>query len=179
MYKKYSEEVITALQMIDTDSADLAINTVRHALIAGKCVFLLGNGGSAATASHMTVDWQKGVANAIKNNIHVDCLTDNIPLLTAYSNDESYETALGSILRGKASRDDLVIFISGSGESKNILHAAKIAQEIGCDTLSLTGFAGGELCKMTRINLNVPSNSMQVIEDIHAMFGHMVLKSFA
>lgn len=179
MYKTYSEEVISTLQKIEIDSADIAIETVKQAIVANKCIYILGNGGSAATASHMTVDWQKGVAKSIDKNIHVDCLTDNIPLLTAYANDESYETALGSILRGKAAKGDLVIFISGSGESKNILHAARVAQEIGCVTLSLTGFEGGQLCKMTSLNLNVPSRNMQVIEDIHAMFGHMVLKSFA
>ena len=178
MFLNYIEDLLLTLKKVSSSDADQAIQVVKDAIDTSKSIFLAGNGGSSATASHITVDWQKGIGTFLQKNIHVDCLTDNVPMLTAYSNDSSYVTALGSILEGKSKPGDLLIAISGSGDSENIIHAADVGKKLGCIILSLTGFDGGRLKSKSDYNLNVPSNNMQIIEDIHAMFGHMVLKSY-
>jgi D-sedoheptulose 7-phosphate isomerase len=178
MFDHYLKELVETLGHVSSTDADQAIQVVRDAFLDSKSIFIAGNGGSSATASHITVDWQKGIGKILKRSIHVDCLTDNVPLLTAYSNDESYVTALGSILKGKSKPGDLLITISGSGNSQNIIHLVDVGKKLGCTIMSLTGFDGGQLKNKSDFNLNVPSSNMQIIEDIHGMFGHMVLKSY-
>ena len=179
MFSNYIAELGKALDSLSSTSFDHAISLVRDKVTASKNIFIAGNGGSSATASHVTVDWQKGLGLLLEKQIHVDCLTDNVPLLTAYSNDLSYEVALGKILASKAKSDDLLVLFSGSGKSKNIIFAAQEAKRLGVTVLSLTGFDGGELKPVSDLNVNVPSTNMQIIEDIHGVFGHMVLRSFS
>lgn len=178
MFADYLSELTDTLASMNPKEVDEAINLVRERVLQAKSIFVAGNGGSSATASHISVDWQKGLGSMLKQGIHVDCLTDNVPLLTAFSNDLSYEVALGKILEGKAKPGDLLVLVSGSGRSPNVLYAAKESKRIGITVLSLTGFDGGVLRGISDFNLNVPSQNMQIIEDIHGMFGHMVLRSF-
>lgn len=137
-------------------------------------VFTCGNGGSWATASHMVCDFAKNTRTPGQKRLRMICLGDNIPSLTAYANDEDYneifaEPALGLIRTG-----DVLIAISGSGNSPNILKAVEVARQTGATTLGLTGYDGGELAKQVDHVLVVPSDSIEMIEDFHLVVDHLL-----
>jgi D-sedoheptulose 7-phosphate isomerase len=137
-------------------------------------IFLLGNGGSAATASHLACDLGKGTVAPGRKRMKVMSLTDNLPLITAWANDTQYEDIFAEQLAHFISSGDLVMGISGSGKSKNVLNALKLAKECGALTIGLTGFDGGEMKDMVDYCLIVPSTNMQQIEDCHLIITHLI-----
>lgn len=138
----------------------------------GGTIFILGNGGSAATASHFACDLAKGTQRPGVRPFRVIALTDNVPLMTAWGNDSSYEHIFAEQLRPLVQSGDVVIGISGSGNSPNVLEAMRIAKEAGAQTIGWTGFRGGKLKALVDICVLVPSHSMEQIEDVHLILEH-------
>jgi len=141
-------------------------------------IFIFGNGGSAATASHFACDLNKGVSYGKEKRFRVMCLNDNLPTLLAYANYVSYDDVFVEQLKNFMKKDDLVIGISGSGNSENVLKAIKYANEHSGKTFGLTGYDGGKLRKMAQKVLVVNSDDMQKIEDAHLILFHCVMQWF-
>ncbi|MDD5593430.1 MAG: SIS domain-containing protein, partial [Candidatus Margulisbacteria bacterium] len=140
----------------------------------GRHIFIMGNGGSAATASHFVCDLAKGTRVPGKKHFKVIGLTDNIPLLTAWSNDTSYKDVFRSQLENMLEKGDLVIIFTGGGRSPNVLAAARFARQMGAKTISFTGLGGGPIKKLSDICLMAPSNNMERIEDMHLILQHLI-----
>lgn len=141
----------------------------------GKCVYMLGNGGSASTASHFACDLGKGTAKWLPGDarrFHVIALTDNTPLITAWANDSSYDDIFAEQLRNLVKPDDVVMAISGSGNSPNVVKALELALREGAYTIGLAGFRGGKMKPLCHTCLVVPSERMEVIEDVHMATCH-------
>jgi D-sedoheptulose 7-phosphate isomerase len=141
---------------------------------AGRMIFLFGNGGSAALASHFACDLGKGTVNGNGKRFHVLALTDNVPLMTAWANDSNYEDIFAEQLSNFVRRDDVAFAISGSGNSPNVLRALEVARTAGAITVGLTGFRGGKMRAFCDHCVIVPSENMQIIEDLHLCVAHAV-----
>jgi len=140
----------------------------------GRAIFVCGNGGSASTASHFVCDMVKGASYGRAARFRIQALTDSIPTITAYSNDVSYDHVFVEQLRNFARPDDVLIAISGSGNSPNVLRAVEYANSIGCYTIGLSGRDGGQLAPVSRLSIHVPEPHMGRIEDAHLHICHMI-----
>lgn len=140
----------------------------------GNNIYIMGNGGSASTASHFTCDFNKGLSYKKDIRFKMICLNDNIATMLAYSNDLGYENVFVEQLKNFLKKDDVVIGISGSGNSKNILNAIEYANELGAKTVGLTGFDGGKLKNIVDVSIHADVNNMQVAEDVHMTICHML-----
>lgn len=150
------------------------VEVLLSANYVGSTVFIVGNGGSAATASHFASDLAKGTITPGRPRLRVAALTDNVPLMTAWSNDVAYEDVFAEQLRGLMRRGDVLIAFSCSGNSPNVLKAAELARQIGGVTLGFCGFGGGRLSELVDIPVVVPSQCMEQIEDVHLTLCHVV-----
>ena len=165
------------IQRLEQDGFDTGIRVVRAAFDAGRQIITCGNGGSAYTASHYITDWNKMVHLATGRKLRGISLCDNIGLVTAYANDIAFDEIFAGQLKVLLEPGDLVIAISGSGNSRNVVKAIEYANEAGADTLAVVGFDGGALKRIAKHSVWVPSFDMQLCEDLHLMFGHMVMKT--
>jgi D-sedoheptulose 7-phosphate isomerase len=143
----------------------------------GRGVYLFGNGGSAALASHLACDLGKGTVNGHPKRFRVIAFTDNVPLMTAWANDARYEDIFAEQLKNFVRPRDVVFAISGSGNSPNVLNALRVARREGAINIGLTGFHGGLLRGLCDICMIVPSDNMQVIEDLHLSIAHALFTS--
>ena len=168
----YLDEVSNILHQLPQDQIAEIIRTLELARMDGKHIFLIGNGGSAATASHFATDIGKGASYGKPVRFKVVALTDSMSTITAYANDVGYEVIFAEQLRNLAQPGDVLVTISGSGTSPNIIRAIEAAQGIGLDVVSLTGFEGGVSGPMSDIHINVPSDHMGRIEDVHMALCH-------
>ena len=141
-------------------------------------VYCIGNGGSASTASHFANDFNKGLAFYTSKKFHFNCLSDNIPTITAIANDISYDEIYRYQLKDILKPNDIILAISGSGNSDNIINAVKYARLCKNKIIGLTGFDGGRLIKLSDISLHVPIDNMQIVEDIHLMYDHLLMALF-
>lgn len=148
--------------------------TLLRAHDKGRMIYLFGNGGSAALASHFACDLGKGTANGTGKRFRVLALTDNVPLMTAWSNDSKYEDIFAEQLSNFIQRDDIAFAISGSGNSPNVLRALRLARDAGAITVGLTGYKGGKMKELCDQCMIVPSDNMQIIEDLHLCVAHAV-----
>jgi D-sedoheptulose 7-phosphate isomerase len=162
---------------LDENAFQAGIELIREKFDAGKKIITCGNGGSAYTASHYITDWNKMVNLATGKKFRGFSLCDNIGVITAFGNDLSYDEIFSGQLKAILDEGDLVIAISGSGNSPNVLKAVEYANANGGDTLAVVGYDGGKLLPLARQHILVPSFDMQICEDIHLMFGHMVMKA--
>jgi len=153
------------------------INLINVSFKSKKNIFVCGNGGSAYNASHFITDWNKMVYLRTGKRFKGISLCDNIGLITAYSNDVSYEQIFEGQLNSLFNKGDLVIGISVSGNSKNVIKALNFCNKNGGISASITGYDGGKIKRISKYNVNVPSYDMQICEDIHLMIGHMVMKN--
>jgi len=176
--RNYIYEHQKVLERLNENSLQAAINMVGRAFKAGKKIVTCGNGGSASTASHYITDWAKMINLATNEKFRGVSLVDNVGLITAYGNDLSYEEVFSGQCKALLDEGDLLIAVSGSGNSPNILSALRQADEMGAHTLGILGYDGGEAAKIAHHSFIVPSFDMQVCEDIHLMFGHMVMKTY-
>lgn len=140
-------------------------------------IFVMGNGGSAATASHLACDINKGCCFALAKKFKMLCLNDNLPTLMALANDVGYEVVFVEQLKNFFRRGDLVIGISGSGNSPNVLHAISYARDNGGETIGLSGFAGGRLADLVDTPFVAPVDDMQKVEDVHVIVTHMLMQA--
>ena len=148
---------------------------IHSAWLDGRFVFICGNGGSASIASQMVVDIVKGASLRKAARFKMIGLTDSIATITAYANDEGYETVFEEPLRNFARPGDLVMGISGSGNSPNILRAVEWATDHDMTTWGVTGFDGGQLQQMAGHNLHVASTDMGLVESVHLVAFHWIL----
>lgn len=162
------------IQGIDVAKVQQAIGLFKEARANGKRIFVFGNGGSASTASHFACDIVKGASFGRDSKFKIMALTDSLPTMTAYSNDVSYDVVFLEQLKNFAEPGDLVMGISGSGNSPNVLRAMEYANSIGCKTMALTGRDGGKLGPLAQLDINVREPHMGRIEDAHMIVCHMI-----
>lgn len=172
--KRYFRNIAAVLLNLPAEGIAQTVKALEGARDEGGRVFIFGNGGSAATASHFVCDLVKGTVQSGKPRLQAFALNDNMPLFSAYANDLSYETVFAEPLASLGEVGDIAIGISASGESANVLRAMDVARERGLVTVGLTGFQGGRLKDKVDICIIVPSNSMQQIEDIHLIILHAI-----
>jgi D-sedoheptulose 7-phosphate isomerase len=174
--RMYFDELQAVLSMVDGTAVRRVIDALLDARRAARNVFILGNGGSAATASHFACDLGKGVLGTDGRRFKVVALTDNVPMLTAWANDTDYERVFAEQLDNLVQPRDVVVAISGSGNSPNVLRAMELARERGATTIGFTGFQGGFLKHLCDICVVVPCNKMDQIEDTHHALQHLVCR---
>jgi D-sedoheptulose 7-phosphate isomerase len=172
--KAYLDEMRTTLTKLPLETIEQIVQVLKSARAQKKQVFLFGNGGSAATASHLAVDLTKGTIAPDKPRLRAIALTDNVPLISAWANDTSYEDIFSQQLQNQVEPGDVVIGISGSGRSPNVLKALKLAKSVGATTIGLTGFDGGKMKDLVDLCVMVPGNSIEQVEDVHLMLGHVI-----
>lgn len=154
------------------------IDVLHNARMQGSQVFIMGNGGSASTASHFVCDLAKNTRHDDLPHFRVIGLTDNMAIFSAYANDEGYASVFSQQLANLIRPNDIVIGISASGNSQNVLNAIEEARKHnGVTTIGFTGFDGGRLGQMVHINIHVKSNIIEHVEDIHLMLEHMIVKT--
>ncbi|GAB4475200.1 MAG: SIS domain-containing protein [Anaerolineae bacterium] len=173
----YLDELRQVLRGLPTGPLAEAVALLRQARLQGRTVFVFGNGGSAATASHMVCDLGKNTRRAGLPPVRIVGLNDNMPGFSAYANDEGYDSVFAEPLRALARPGDIVIAISGSGRSPNVIRAVQAARELGLTTVGLTGFAGGRLKDLVDVCIIVPSEDMQYIEDAHLVINHILTRA--
>jgi D-sedoheptulose 7-phosphate isomerase len=159
------------------ESIDRIASILLGAYDAGHMVYLFGNGGSAALASHFACDLGKGTLNGSGKRFRVLALTDNVPLMTAWANDSGYEDIFAEQLANLVRPEDVAFAISGSGNSPNVLRALAVARAAGAITLGLSGFQGGKMKELCDVCMVVPSDNMQIIEDLHVCAAHALFTS--
>ena len=166
---------VTIDKISKLDLSDL-MNVLVDAKESEKQIFIMGNGGSSATASHYVCDFNKGISMNQDKKFKFICLNDNIPSLMAYANDLSFEDIFVEQLKSFYQKGDIVIGISGSGNSMNVLKAIDYANENGGVTVGLTGYSGGKLIEMAQHNVHIPIDDMQIAEDLHMVLDHCMMK---
>jgi D-sedoheptulose 7-phosphate isomerase len=178
--RQYFDELRGVAADLPHDSINRIATELLRANESGRMVYLFGNGGSASLASHFACDLGKGTVycNGGKR-FRVLALTDNIPTMTAWANDSSYEDIFAEPLRNFVQPKDIAFAISGSGNSKNVLHALQVARGAGALTIGISGFQGGEMKSLCDICVVVPSDNMQIIEDLHLSMAHSIFRIVA
>ena len=170
----YRDREIEQWQALDLAALDKMAQAIETAEKNGKQVFVMGNGGSAATASHIATDWSKTAERKGRRLIRCMSLNDNVPFMTAIANDLGYDEVFVRQLENLLDRDDVVVIISGSGNSPNVLKAARFAKKKGAVTIGMTGFSGGKLRKLVDVCLHINSDQYGVIEDLHMAAGSIL-----
>ena len=176
--KRYVDDLAKVLADLPIDAIGRAMELLESAHESGRRVFIVGNGGSAATASHMANDLVWGLAQLGKPVFRAMALSDNVALITAISNDRSYAEVFALQLEALADKGDVLVAISGSGNSANVVRAAEVAKEKGMRIIGFLGMGGGKLAKMVDIPILVPSSDYGPIEDIHMMLDHLMIGYF-
>jgi D-sedoheptulose 7-phosphate isomerase len=172
--QRYRAHVTGTLELIDAGKVAQAIQFLREARDQGRHIFVCGNGGSASTASHFACDIVKGASYQQNKRFRIMALTDSLPTLTAYSNDVGYECVFAEQLKNFAEHGDVVMAISSSGNSLNVVRAIEYANSIGCHTIALSGGDGGKLGPLAQLNIHVKEPHMGRIEDAHMIVCHMI-----
>jgi len=175
-YMEYWKELQNSIDSLDHQKIYLAQSMIVECAKRGNTIFTAGNGGSASTAEHASCDIGKGMSIKTERKFPVISLMSNLSLNSAWSNDESYEEALAKILQSLGKKKDLIILISGSGNSRNILNAAQIAKDLEIMIIAMTGFDGGKLAKYADLEIRTQSNDMQIVENMHLAILHSMLK---
>lgn len=178
-FQDYAKQHFNALQCIDLDEVEIAVRTICETIVCDGIIWVIGNGGSASTATHASCDLSKGLSLSIGRPVRSFSLLDSQATFTAWSNDSSYEEALMNSCKVNLRDGDCLIAISGSGNSANILRAVEYANLREIPVISLIGFDGGLLGKITKTSLIVKSNDMQVIENTHLTIVHWFLKAIS
>lgn len=173
----YILELQNTLMQLPTARIQEAIDLLVEARTERRQVFIMGNGGSASTASHFVCDLAKNTRNPELPNFRVIGLTDNMAIFSALANDEGYENVFAQQLASFVEADDIVIGISASGNSANVLNAIELGNKVGARTIGMTGFDGGQLRKMVDIDIHIPSDCIEHVEDIHLMLEHLICKA--
>ena len=173
--KDYIRREIETINALDIDSINDVMNLLEETRLNGKTVYVFGNGGSSATASHYQNDFNKGISEHIEQKYNFQCLNDNVATLMAIANDIGFEEVFRFQLKGHLKPGDVIFAISGSGNSKNVLNAVKYAKEQGNKVMGVTGYDGGELDRISDYHLRADVNSMQITEDVHMIFDHLIM----
>jgi len=173
----YFLDVGSVLRSLPFALIDRVTDALWQAYLEDRAVYVFGNGGSAALASHCACDLGKGTVVNGNRRFRVLALTDNVPLMTAWANDACYDDVFAEQLTPLINKADVALAISGSGNSPNVLKALHVARELGAFNIGLTGFQGGKMKPLCDLCVVVPSDNMQVIEDLHVSVSHSVFIS--
>jgi D-sedoheptulose 7-phosphate isomerase len=176
-FNDYLARLNKIIEQVDFDTLEKVVTMLITAFKLGKTVYVCGNGGSAATASHMQADFTFFVRYFTKFRPKYIALTDNVPIITAVGNDTSFHNIFKEQLMGKFEKNDVLICISASGNSENVIRAAEYANGIGGHTIAFVGFAGGKLNEVSKISLYTPNpkGDYGPIEDMHMIFNHVIV----
>ena len=174
----YYEREKKAIDSLDRKEINDTMNALMDAYERGATVYVMGNGGSSATASHMVCDFNKGTCYELDKKFKFVCLNDNIPILMAIANDDSFENVFVYQLKDRLKKEDVVLAISGSGNSHNVIKAVDYAKEVGATIIGVTGYSGGKLRQKADFFLHVPVDDMQITEDLHMGFDHLIMQIF-
>src|SRR5277367_6366253 len=176
--KEYIHGLKQILDQLPLKPIEEILRAIEQAQTERRQIFVIGNGGSAATASHMMNDLSKGTlghkGDAPWPRLRVIALTDNVSLMTAWANDTDYTHVFSEPLKNLAERGDVLIAISASGNSPNIIAAVETAKQIGVKVIGLAGFTGGKLAKLAEICFVVPSDGYGPVEDVHMILDHII-----
>lgn len=172
----YFEKEKAVLDSICKEDLNILMNLLMDARDNGNNIFIMGNGGSAATASHYVCDFNKGISYGKEKMFKFICLNDNIPTMMAYANDMSYADVFVGPLKNFMQAGDIVIGISGSGNSENVVRAIKYANENAGVSVGITGYNGGKIKELSKYNVHVPVDDMQIAEDLHMVLDHCMMK---
>ncbi len=175
MIEDYLHREAEVLKKLDVDAIDKAVTLLEKTRKKQAFIYIFGNGGSASTASHFLCDFNRGVSEKTKMKYRFCCLNDNTAALLAIANDFGYEYVFVKQLEHRLCKNDVVVAISGSGNSENVIHAVQYAKKCGNKVIGLTGYDGGRLKRMSDISLHVPVDDMQIAEDIHLVFDHLMM----
>lgn len=176
--REYIELEKAVLSELDVEQINAALELLEECMERECTIYVFGNGGSSATASHFQNDFNKGVSEHTEKKFRFQCLNDNVPTMMAVANDIGFDEVFRFQLKGKLNTEDVIMAISGSGNSKNVLNAVEYAKEKGCKIIGLTGFNGGKLKELSDVSLHAPVNSMQITEDVHMIFDHLMMSVF-
>ncbi len=175
--RNYISSLQNTLDHLDVESIDQVIAILQVARLNRRQIFIMGNGGSASTASHFVCDLVKNTRAPGYPDFRVINLSDNMAILSAYANDEGYENVFAQQLASFVQPDDVVIAISTSGNSPNVLKAVRLANQRGALTIGFTGFNGGQLASLVALDMHVPSRIIEHIEDVHLMLEHLICQN--
>jgi D-sedoheptulose 7-phosphate isomerase len=173
-FSNYFDKVIETLGKVDIKPINKFIDRIYECYNKGNTVYIFGNGGSAATASHVAGDFMKGISYGLEKKFKVVCLNDNIPAMTAIANDLDYDEVFYEQLKTYLKKDDVVVGISGSGNSANVIKALNYAKELGSTIAGFCGYKGGKLKDLADILIYAPVNDMEITEDIHIIIFHAI-----
>jgi D-sedoheptulose 7-phosphate isomerase len=176
--RDYLDRLVTTLERLPADAIESLSDLLYRAYVDGKQVFILGNGGSASTASHMACDLGKNTIGPNMRRFRIMSLNDNIPLLTALSNDLGYENMFAEQLQNLIQPGDVLIVLSGSGNSPNVLRAMEYARSQSAEVAALLGFGGGRAMELADLNVLVDSDDYGVVEDAHLIINHILVEHF-
>jgi len=172
--QRYKDELLHAIESFDLEKVGQAIQILAQARNEGRRIFVCGNGGSASTASHFATDLVKGASYGRTSRFRILALTDPMPTISAYSNDVGYESVFVEQLKNFAERGDILVAISSSGNSPNVLRAVEYGNSIGCETIALTGQKGGQLGPLAQLEIQISHPHTGRIEDLHMVVLHMI-----
>ncbi|MBW1696682.1 MAG: SIS domain-containing protein [Deltaproteobacteria bacterium] len=175
--KQYLHGLMAVFEDLNLDCFEAIVSSLLDAYHNQAAIFVMGNGGSAATASHFATDINKGCCWDLDKKFKMICLNDNISTLMAWANDMTYDAVFVQQMKNFFTQGDLVIGISGSGNSENVLNAIRYAKKNGGLTIGLSGFNGGNLAKLVDISLVTEAEDMQKVEDVHLIVVHMIMQA--
>jgi phosphoheptose isomerase len=171
-FGNYSNEISECLSRVSRPALERAMLILRHTIDAGNEIFVAGNGGSSAIAEHLICDFTKGTYVSQEKRVKVTSLTSNVPLFTALANDCGYEHVFSRQLEFKAKHGDVLILVSSSGNSPNIVKSAEFAKANGIMTIGFTGFDGGRLAQICDVSIHIDIANYGIVEDCHHMLMH-------
>ncbi len=176
-FSEYFKRLAETLDKVDTEAIEKMAGMLLNAREEGNTIFIFGNGGSGATASHVTGDFLKGISYQLDKRFRVQCLNDNDSGMMAISNDLSYEEIFIEQLKVFLRKDDLVIGISGSGNSANVVKAMQYAKTEGAKTIAFCGYKGGKIRELADLVVHAPVQDMEITEDVHIIIFHALKQS--
>ena len=176
---KHLDGLASVLTSMPVDKLSETIKMLDQARSEDRQVLIAGNGGSASTASHMAADLMKTVAQNGGRSFRIIALTDNVPLMTAFGNDVGFDEIFSGQLSVLGREGDVLVVISGSGNSANIVKAVKAARDAGIHTIGFLGMGGGTVAKMVDVSVIVPSSEYPYIEDVHLALNHLIASYFS
>ena len=174
----YREDVIRLCQTLDTDSVEKAAKLLLEAYEGRKKIFVAGNGGSAGTANHFSCDFSKNAVKSDTARPKVISLSANIEVVTALGNDYCYGDIFVQQLKNLMDDGDVILLISASGNSENVIRAAEYVQSRKGKVIGMTGFSGGKLKELSNVSLHIPCNSYEQAEDLHMILTHILVCCF-
>lgn len=173
-FKEYFEKVADIVGKLDNKTMEVLANVLIECYNKNGTVYIMGNGGSGGTASHVCGDYSKAISMGLPKRFKIISLNDNMPGIMAIANDMSYDDIFVEQLKGGLTKNDVIIGISGSGNSINVVKALEYAKIQNVKTVAFTGFKGGKIKEIANISINVPIMDMEITEDVHLIIFHSI-----